>query len=124
MDKLLQRVAEYVATYRASLPERPVNGRPVSMRSPLPTAPTAPEQVIEELIAAAEPGLTATAGPRFFGFVIGGALPAGPAAARLGGGWDQCAFNAVLSPAAAAAEEAAGDWLKQLLGLPAGASVG
>jgi glutamate/tyrosine decarboxylase-like PLP-dependent enzyme len=66
----------------------------------------------------------ATAGPRFFGFVIGGSLPAATAADVLAVGWDQCAFNAVLSPAAAVVEEIAGGWLKQLLGLPASASVG
>ncbi|MDQ1655949.1 MAG: hypothetical protein QOD41_1032 [Cryptosporangiaceae bacterium] len=124
LDKLLGRVAEYVAAYRASLPDRPVNGMPVSLRGPLPVTPTDPAQVIDELIAAAEPGLVATAGPRFFGFVIGGSLPAATAADMLTAGWDQCAFNAVLSPAAAAAEEAAGEWLKLLLGIPATASAG
>ncbi|HEX2705333.1 MAG TPA: hypothetical protein VHM65_06210, partial [Candidatus Lustribacter sp.] len=59
-----------------------------------------------------------TAGPRFFGFVIGGSLPAATAADMVAAGWDQCAFNAVLSPAAAVAEEVAGGWLKDLLGIP------
>jgi glutamate/tyrosine decarboxylase-like PLP-dependent enzyme len=80
--------------------------------------------VICDLVAAAEPGLVATAGPRFFGFVIGGSLPSATAAEVLAAGWDQCAFNAVLSPAAAVVEEVAGGWLKELLGLPATASVG
>lgn len=91
---------------------------------PLAAGPTPPEQVLDELVAAAEGGLVATAGPRFFGFVIGGALPAATAADVLAAGWDQCAFNATLSPAAVAAEEAAGTWLKDLLGIPAGASAG
>jgi glutamate/tyrosine decarboxylase-like PLP-dependent enzyme len=124
MDKLLLRVAEYVAAYRASLPDRPVNGSPVSLDGALQRRSLPPGQVIDELIAAAEPGLAATAGPRFFGFVIGGALPAATAADMLAAGWDQCAFNAVLSPAAAAAEQAAGGWLKALLGIPQTASVG
>lgn len=76
------------------------------------------------LIAAARPGLVGTVGPRFFGFVIGGALPAATAADLLAAGWDQCAYNEVLSPAAAAAERAAGGWAKALLGLPETASVG
>ncbi|MFS8522512.1 MAG: aminotransferase class V-fold PLP-dependent enzyme, partial [Micromonosporaceae bacterium] len=86
--------------------------------------PTPPERVVDELIEAAEGGLVASAGPRFFGFVIGGALPAATAADILATGWDQCAFNTVLSPAADAAERAAGAWLRQLLGLPQSASVG
>jgi glutamate/tyrosine decarboxylase-like PLP-dependent enzyme len=66
----------------------------------------------------------ATPGPRFFGFVIGGALPAASAADLVAVGWDQCAFNAVLSPAAAAAERISAGWLLDLLGLPPESSVG
>jgi glutamate/tyrosine decarboxylase-like PLP-dependent enzyme len=76
------------------------------------------------LIAAAEGGLVASAGPRYFGFVVGGALPAATAAEVLAAGWDQCALNPVLSPAATAAEEAAGRWIIELLGLPPGSAVG
>ena len=80
--------------------------------------------VLAELVAAVQPGLVATTGPRYFGFVIGGALDAATAADMMAVAWDQPAFNAVTSPAAAVAEEVAGAWLKDLLGLPAGASVG
>jgi glutamate/tyrosine decarboxylase-like PLP-dependent enzyme len=91
----------------------------------LPRTPTSPAEVLETLIEAAEGGLVATAGPRFFGFAIGGVLSAATAAEMLAAGWDQCAFNAVLSPpAAAAAEEAAGRWITGLLGLPADAAAG
>ncbi|HEU0041219.1 MAG TPA: aminotransferase class V-fold PLP-dependent enzyme, partial [Jiangellaceae bacterium] len=79
---------------------------------------------LDELVQAAQGGLMATAGPRFFGFVIGGSLPAATAADIIATGWDQCAFNAVLAPAASAAEQGAGAWLKDLLGIPATASVG
>jgi glutamate/tyrosine decarboxylase-like PLP-dependent enzyme len=127
---LLARAAAIAAGYRASLPERRV-APPTDLgelRSafggPLPDGPTSPEDVLAALVTAAEPGLVATAGPRFFGFVIGGGLPAATAADVVAAGWDQCAFNAVLSPAAVAAEEVAGSWLKELLGLPATASVG
>lgn len=129
-EDLLRQAAADAAAYRASLPDRPVAGRtdPAVVRAAfggqLPADPTPPTQVLDELRAAADAGLVATAGPRFFGFVIGGSLPAATAADVLATGWDQCAFNAVLSPAAIAAEEAAGGWLKDLLGIPNAASVG
>ena len=130
LGHLLHRAAEHAARYRASLADRAVGAETdgatvrAAFAGPLPTSPTAAGQVLDDLVAAAEGGLVATTGPRFFGFVIGGALPAATAADVLAVGWDQCAFNSVLSPAAAAAEEAAGGWLKELLGVPASASVG
>ena len=68
--------------------------------------------------AAAEPGLAGSVGPRYFGFVIGGALDAATAAEIVAAGWDQNGFTTVMSPAALAAEDAAGTWLKELLALP------
>ncbi len=130
LSRLFHLAADHAADYRRSLADRPV-GVPVDQAAlnrafavPLPAAPTPPGQVLAELVAAAEPGLVATAGPRYFGFVVGGALPAATAAEMLAAGWDQIAFNAVTSPAAMAAEAAAGTWLKELLGIPATASVG
>ncbi|NED95378.1 aspartate aminotransferase family protein [Phytoactinopolyspora alkaliphila] len=127
---LLRRAADHAVHYRASLANQavavPVD--PLTLRRrfgvALPDAPTPPDEVIDELTLAASDGLVATAGPRFFGFVIGGSLPAATAADMVALGWDQVAFNATLSPAAAAAEEVAGEWLKDLLGIPASASVG
>jgi glutamate/tyrosine decarboxylase-like PLP-dependent enzyme len=63
-------------------------------------------------------------GPRYFGYVIGGAVDAATCADLLATGWDQVAFNATTSPAAALVEEVVGDWLKEVLGLPASASFG
>jgi glutamate/tyrosine decarboxylase-like PLP-dependent enzyme len=127
---LFSRAAAHAAAHRAGLAERPVRaaGDDAAVRAgfavPLPDDPTDPGDVLEALVAAAEPGLVATAGPRFFGFVIGSSVEAAAAADIVGAGWDQCAFNAALSPAAMAAEAAAGDWVKDLLGLPAGTGVG
>jgi len=80
--------------------------------------------VLALLAEGAGPGLVATEGPRFLGFVIGGSLDAPLAVDLLASGWNQVAFNAVTSPAAAAAERVASGWLLELLGLPASASVG
>lgn len=75
-------------------------------------------------MAAAEPGLVSSAGPRYFGFVTGGSLDGATAAEIVATGWDQNGFSPVMSPAAMIAEEAAGVWLKDLLRLPATATVG
>jgi len=83
-----------------------------------------PPQVIAALARAAEPGLVETTGPRYFGFVTGGALPATVAAEWLTAAWDQNVGLFVMSPAGAVVEEVAGAWLRDLLGLPASSSVG
>ena len=83
-----------------------------------------PEAALEELAAAAAPGLVANAGPRWLGFVTGGSLPVAVAADWLTSAWDQNAGLVVLSPAAAAVEELVGGWVCELLGLPDGCGVG
>jgi glutamate/tyrosine decarboxylase-like PLP-dependent enzyme len=94
------------------------------MLGALPDGPAPAAEVIDELAKAVEPALVASAGPRYFGFVIGGALDAATAADVLTTGWDQNGFNATSSPAAAGVEDVAATWLKDLLGLPATASSG
>ena len=90
----------------------------------LPEQGTDPEQVVRDLAAAVDPGIVASVGPRYFGFVIGGVLPAAAAADVLTMAWGQNGALHALSPAAAAAEEVAGEWMLELLGLPATASTG
>jgi len=90
----------------------------------LPDDPQPLGAVIDDLVAGAAPGLVCTPGPRYFGFVVGGSVDAALVADLLASGWDQNAFNAALSPAAMAFEDVAGAWLKDLLGIPASASVG
>jgi len=80
--------------------------------------------IIDELVRLATPGIRATTGRRFFGWVIGGSHPTGVAADWLTAAWGQNAGNLVASPAASAVEAVAADWLLDLLGLPASASVG
>ena len=128
---LLHRAADLAATYREALPgDTPVHPGAklpdlvAALGGQLPQQPTDPAEVIELLADAAGPALVGTEGPRFLGFVMGGSLDAALAADVLTSGWGQVAFNAVTSPAAAAVEQVAGGWVLDLLGLPAGATVG
>ena len=106
------RAAADVATLRRTL-----GGR-------LPEEPTDAGEVVRELAERARPGIVGSGHGRYFGFVVGGALPAAIAADWLTSVWDQNAGLAVMSPAAAVVEEIAGDWLVELLGLPTGSSTG
>jgi glutamate/tyrosine decarboxylase-like PLP-dependent enzyme len=91
---------------------------------PLPDSPTDPTDVVNELAMFAEPGLMAMPSGRFFGWVIGGTLPAALASDWLVSAWDQNSALRYASPSAAAIEQAAGDWLLDLLGLPENCDVG
>lgn len=132
MDELraeLERALDEIASYREGLPSGPVTpaaGREATRRSlgALPDGPTPLPEVVDELVRVARPGLMASAGPRYYGFVTGGTLDAALVADILAAGWDQCAYNEALSPAAIAFEDVAGGWLAELLGLPASVSVG
>ncbi|MBW3612739.1 MAG: aspartate aminotransferase family protein [Chloroflexi bacterium] len=129
-EAALRRAAELGLDYLAGLDERHVGARAdataIAQRigGLLPEAGTDAVSVVEELAGAADPGIVASVGPRYFGFVIGGALPAAAATDWLVGAWGQNAALHALSPAAAAAEQVAGRWMLELLGLPADASVG
>lgn len=81
-----------------------------------------PEEVVRELANAVAGGILGSSGPRFFGWVIGGCLPAAMAADWLTSAWDQNAVVYACAPAAAVVEEVAGAWLKEILGLPESAS--
>src|SRR5260221_537958 len=93
-DPLLRRASDLAAKYLADVDERPVAVaiEPEAMRArlggPLPENGEAPEAVLEWLARAADPGLVGSAGPRYFGFVMGGAQPAALAADWLTSTWD------------------------------------
>jgi glutamate/tyrosine decarboxylase-like PLP-dependent enzyme len=129
-DDLLRRTTELANDFLDSLPERPVGAVVdlASLRSglggPLPEDGLPATTVIEELAAAAEPGLSASAGPRYFGFVIGGSVPAALGADWLTSAWDQNAGLYAISPAAAVVEEVVAGWLIDLFGLPEASGVG
>jgi glutamate/tyrosine decarboxylase-like PLP-dependent enzyme len=121
---LFTRTAQLAVDWLQSLDRRPVGEWATvdQLRSrlggPLPVSPVDPLEVVEELARAAEPGLVAIPSGRYFGFVIGGGLPAAVAADWLTSVWDQCPGFYACGPAASVVEEVAGDWLRQLLGLP------
>jgi glutamate/tyrosine decarboxylase-like PLP-dependent enzyme len=124
---LLEAAAGLAARYLEALPSRPVGAAPAAVARlrealavPLPEKGRAPLAVLEELDALGSPATVATAGPRYFGFVTGGALPATVGAGMLALAWDQNAFSTTSSPAGALLEEAALRWLADLLGLPFG----
>ena len=127
MHDLLRSAADRASRYLAQLGDRSVAPsadaveRAAGLGGPLPDGPTDPAEVLELLDQLGSPATVATAGPRYFGFVIGGVLPASLAASSLANAWDQNAGLVVASPLAAAIEEIALDWMCDLLGLPAGA---
>jgi len=126
--ELLRRTAEIAADFLESLDERPVfptlpvEGVADAIGGPLPDETCDPLEVVEHLARVVEPGVVATAGGRYFGYVTGSALPATIGADWLTTVWDQCAGLGVLGPSASVAEEVVGEWLKELFGLPAHAS--
>jgi glutamate/tyrosine decarboxylase-like PLP-dependent enzyme len=95
-----------------------------ALGGPLPEEPVPADEVVEELAAAAEPGLVAMGSGRYFGFVIGGALPAALAADWLATAWDQNAGLYVAGPSASVVEQVTREWIVELLGLPAESSIG
>src|SRR5206468_11539439 len=120
----------YARAFLDSVRERPAGPTATTaevaaeLGGPLPRQGRAPVDVIDHLARAAEPGLANSAGPRYFGWVMGGSVEAATAADTLAVVWDQIAGMQIMSPAAAAAEEVAGAWLIELLGLPRGVSFG
>jgi glutamate/tyrosine decarboxylase-like PLP-dependent enzyme len=127
---VLRQATDLAIDYLDGVDARPV-ARPVDLDAlrkalgiPLPEVGAEPGLVLRELAGSADPGLVASAGPRYFGFVVGGSLPAALAADWLTSAWDQNAVMHVLSPAAAVVEEVVAGWLVELFGLPAGTSLG
>lgn len=130
-DAAMRQAMALARDYVVGLPRRPVDAKDGSVAhlreqlgGPLPDDGCGAADAVDELARFAEPGLVASGGPRYFGFVTGGVLPAALGAEWLTAAWDQNAGLYVGSPAAAIAEEVAGRWLADLFGLPTDCAFG
>src|SRR5262245_66330231 len=115
----LERLDDSPVAATATLPE--LRSR---LARPLADCGVEPARVIDDLVTDCTGGILGSAGGRFFGWVIGGALPAALAADWLTAAWDQNAASYACGPAEAVVEEVCGTWLKALLRLPEAASFG
>ena len=128
--RLFQRAADHASAFRDRVADRAprpaISAAALHARfdGPTPEVGQDPLAVLDALESAAEPGLTAAAGPRFFGWVIGASDPLGVAADMLTSAWGQNAGAYTCSPAAAMAEKVAARWLLDILRLPEECSVG
>ena len=123
MRELLNAAAERAIRYledlneRGVAPDRAVVARLAELDIPLPDHPSPADETLA-LLDSYGAATMAMAGPRFFGFVIGGALPAALAANWLAGSWDQMSGLAEVTPLPAKLEDVALRWLRDVLGLP------
>lgn len=130
MKELLADTAARAARYLNQINERRVApssesvARLKRLGGPLPEGPADPAELLALLDDVGSPATVATTGGRYFGFVIGGILPAALAANWLAGAWDQNAAMRVMSPTAAEIEDVVREWTLELLGLPSGSGVG
>jgi glutamate/tyrosine decarboxylase-like PLP-dependent enzyme len=124
-ERALARAHALTSAFLASLPERPVSHVPspeemaAALDEALPETGSDPAGVLDDWFTRAERGITASPGPRFFGFVTGGVTPAALAGDWLASAIDQNAGLWASSPAAAQTELVVLRWLKELFGLPA-----
>ncbi|HET9620929.1 MAG TPA: pyridoxal-dependent decarboxylase [Kofleriaceae bacterium] len=122
---LLDDVCRHATAFFERLPERAVAPRAdaaamwAAVDRPLPDAPSEPRAVLDELVRTVEPGITGSQSGRFFGWVIGGALPAALAADWMTAVWDQNVTSGDGTPAATAIEQVAVRWVGELLDVPA-----
>lgn len=130
MDDLLADASERAIRYLDGLRTRRVSPSPEALDNltaffkPLQEHPVDPAQVLRELDSYGSPATVASAGGRYFGFVVGGSLPAPLAASILAAAWDQNAGFEIASPVAAALESLCRDWLLSVLGLPPQTEIG
>lgn len=128
--QLLEDAARRASAYLESLNRRAVRPLPEAiarlerLNVPAPQTPTAPIEVLAQLDELISPATMAMAGPRFFGFVIGGSLPVALAANWLAAAWDQNTAYDAPTPGTARLEEVARRWLLEILDLPRQSAIG
>jgi hypothetical protein len=124
MRQILENSAQRAITYLEDLETRQVAPNPASiqlltvLKECFPIDPTDPAQVLQVLDKFGSPATMAMAGPRFFGFVIGGSLPVALAANWLTSAWDQNSAYYKVTPATAVLEQVALDWMLEIFRLP------
>lgn len=129
-DKALDRAATHAREWLATVPSRAVPPKAsaddvvAALGGALPAEPTDPAEVVDLLARHVEPGLMAMPSGKFFGWVIGGTLPAALGADWLVSAWDQNTGMRYATPGVTGTEEVAAEWLLDLLGLPGDADVG
>ena len=130
ISSLLESVQRHTSAWFASLDDRPVGATASAeelrrmLGGPLPREGIAPDVLTPILANAGMSGAVASAGPRYFGFVIGGSLPAALAADWLVSAWDQNGVVYASSPLVSVIEQITGSWLRELAGLPPTMSYG
>src|SRR5687767_11045207 len=123
-DALLRRAHDHASRFLHSLPERHVGARSSreemlsALRFPLPQAGEDASSVLDALAGQGERGAIGCAGPRYFGFVIGGSHPVALASDWLVSAWDQNPGIYATSPVSSVIEEVAREWVLELLDLP------
>jgi len=129
-DEVLDVAERHARAWVSGIRERPIPPRlgtdevKERLGRDLPESGEPATEVLDLLAEASEPGLMAMGSPRFYGWVIGGTQPVALAADWIVSAWDQNTGLRVVTPAVVAVEELAGEWLVDLLGLPAGSEVG
>ena len=130
VTQLIRDAANHAANYLAALPDKRVSPSHSALKGlarfsiPLQDQPLNPAEVLDELDTIGSPAAVACAGGRYFGFVIGGSLPAALAVNILAGAWDQNAVLEIASPVGAELEKVCRNWIVDLLGLPPEMEVG
>lgn len=121
LDDAARRARRYLESLedRSVAPEATAIAALAQLQEPLPTAGMPAREVLALLDAVVSPATMATAGSRFFGFVIGGSLPVTVASNWLSTAWDQNAALQVVTPGVSAVEQVALRWLLEIFGLPA-----